>query len=112
MEEPGAEKLPEYEQWLAMLVAPGSSLGGARPKANFREIDHSLWLAKFPAKDDRYDIGAWEYLARQLAVHAGVTMPAARLEALGGDYRTYCSYRFDRTVAVAGWPVVACTRRR
>lgn len=101
VEEPGAEKLPEYEQWLAMLVAPGSSLGGARPKANFRETNHSLWLAKFPAKDDRYDIGAWEYVARQLAAHAGVTMPAARLEALGGDYRTYCSYRFDRTAAVA-----------
>lgn len=102
VEEPGAEKLPEYEQWLAMLVAPGSSLGGARPKANFRETDRSLWLAKFPAKDDRYDIGAWEFVAHQLAGNAGVTMPAARLEPLGGNFRTYCSCRFDRTVASSG----------
>jgi serine/threonine-protein kinase HipA len=102
VEEPGVEKLPEYERWLAMLVAPGSSLGGARPKANFRELDQSLWLAKFPAKDDRHDIGAWEYVTRQLAEPAGVRMPAARLENLGGDFRTYCSRRFDRTRRAGG----------
>ncbi|MBZ8139690.1 HipA domain protein [Rubrivivax gelatinosus] len=96
VEEPGVETLPEYERWLAMLVAPGSSLGGARPKANFRELDQSLWLAKFPAKDDRYDLGAWEFVTQQLALRAGVVMPEARLEALGGDFRSYCAQRFDR----------------
>ena len=59
VEEPGAENLPEYAKWLAMLVAPGSSLGGARPKANFAQTDGALWIAKFPAKDDRYDVGGW-----------------------------------------------------
>ena len=96
VEEPGIEKLPEYERWLAMLVAPGSSLGGARPKANFRELDHSLWIAKFPAKDDRYDVGAWEYIVQVLAERAGVWVPPAKLESLSDDYRTYCAKRFDR----------------
>ncbi|WP_294769362.1 HipA domain-containing protein [uncultured Rhodoferax sp.] len=97
IEDVGIEKLPEYERWLSMLVAPGSSLGGARPKANFRQADGSLWIAKFPAKDDRYDIGAWEQVLQILAVRAGINMPEAHLEALSPDYRTYCSRRFDRT---------------
>ncbi len=96
VEEPGVEKLAEYERWLAMLVAPGSSLGGARPKANFRELDHSLWIAKFPAKDDRYDVGAWEYVVQALAQRAGIWVPMAKLQALNNDYRTYCAQRFDR----------------
>jgi serine/threonine-protein kinase HipA len=96
VEEPGVEKLPEYERWLAMLVAPGSSLGGARPKANFRELDHSLWIAKFPARDDRYDVGAWEYVVQVLARRAGIRVPAAKLEPLNNDYHTYCAQRFDR----------------
>ena len=96
VEEPGIEKLPEYARWLAMLVAPGSSLGGARPKANFRDPDQSLWIAKFPAKDDRYDVGAWEYVTQVLAERAGIWAPSARLEPLSGDYRTYCAKRFDR----------------
>jgi serine/threonine-protein kinase HipA len=96
VEEPGIEKLPEYERWLAMLVAPGSSLGGARPKANFRELDNSLWIAKFPAKDDRYDVGAWEYVVRVLAERAGIWVPPAKLESLGAGYKTYCAKRFDR----------------
>ncbi len=96
VDEPGVERLPEYEQWLAMLVAPGSSLGGARPKANFRDTDQSLWLAKFPARDDRHDVGAWEYVIHRLAASAGVHMAPARLESLGGTHRTFCTARFDR----------------
>jgi serine/threonine-protein kinase HipA len=96
VEEPGIEKLPEYERWLAMLVAPGSSLGGARPKANFRELDASLWIAKFPAKDDRYDVGAWEFVVHTLAERAGIDVSPARLENLSPDYRTFCARRFDR----------------
>jgi hypothetical protein len=61
-----------------MLIAPGTSLGGARPKANFTDADGSLWLAKFPAKDDRYDVGAWELVARNLAQRAGIWMSEAR----------------------------------
>jgi len=96
IEEPGSEKLPEYEKWLAMLIAPGSSLGGARPKANFRDTDASLWIAKFPAKDDRYDVGAWEMVARELAHRCGIWVPKAKLLTLSADYRTYCAKRFDR----------------
>ncbi len=92
----GIESLPEYEQWLAMLMAPGSSLGGARPKANFQDIDGSLWIAKFPAQEDRYDIGKWEYLAHRLANKAGIDVPNARVEQLGSPYHTFCVQRFDR----------------
>jgi serine/threonine-protein kinase HipA len=96
IEEPGVERLPEYERWLAMLIAPGTSLGGARPKANFRMPADELWLAKFPAKDDRYDVGGWEFLVHQLAMRAGIWVPAARLEHLTDRYATFCVARFDR----------------
>ena len=96
VEEPGVEKLPEYERWLAMLIAPGTSLGGARPKANFTDDDKRLWIAKFPAKDDRYNVGGWEYLMHVLARKAGIIVPEARLEYLSDQYGTFCSARFDR----------------
>lgn len=91
-----SESMPEYEQWLAMLMAPGTSLGGARPKANFTDEDGRLWLAKFPAQEDRHDVGAWEFLVNQLARRAGITVPDARLEELSTRHRTYCANRFDR----------------
>ncbi|MYZ53663.1 type II toxin-antitoxin system HipA family toxin [Malikia spinosa] len=96
IEEPGVERLPEYERWLAMLIAPGTSLGGVRPKVNFRMPGDELWLAKFPAKDDRYDVGGWEFLVHQLAQRAGIWVPAARLEHLTESYATFCVARFDR----------------
>ncbi|MES2538621.1 MAG: HipA domain-containing protein [Pseudomonadota bacterium] len=96
IEEPGVEKLPEYEKWLAMLIAPGSSLGGARPKANFTDTDGGLWFAKFPASDDRYDVGAWEFVAHTLAARAGIDVPQARLAQLGERHHTFCVKRFDR----------------
>jgi serine/threonine-protein kinase HipA len=92
----GVEDRPEYAKWLAQLIAPGTSLGGARPKASFRDEDGQLWLAKFPASDDRRDIGAWERLASQLAVAAGVHMPESRLLDFASTYRTYAVMRFDR----------------
>lgn len=96
IEEPGVERLPEYERWLAMLIAPGTSLGGARPKANFRMPGDELWLAKFPARDDRHDVGGWEFLVHQLAIRAGIWVPVARLEHLTDRYATFCVARFDR----------------
>lgn len=96
VEEPGVEKMPEYERWLSMLIAPGTSLGGARPKANFTDENNGLWIAKFPAQDDRYDVGGWEYLTHMLARMAGIVVPDARLEYLSGRYGTFCSARFDR----------------
>lgn len=97
IEEPGVENLPEYEKWLAMLIAPGTSLGGARPKANFTESDGSLWFAKFPAHDDRYDVGAWEFVTHVLADKADIRVPPSRLAKLGERYHTFCVKRFDRT---------------
>jgi serine/threonine-protein kinase HipA len=85
------------ERWLATLIAPGSSLGGARPKATFRDPDGSLWLAKFPSLNDRRDMGAWEYVLHRLAGRAGVTVPQARLLNLGSAHHTFCTRRFDRS---------------
>jgi serine/threonine-protein kinase HipA len=96
IEEADIEKLPEYEQWLAMLIAPGTSLGGARPKANFTSLGNDLWIAKFPAKDDRYDIGAWEYIVHRLAAKAGIWVPQSELRYVGTRYGTFCVERFDR----------------
>lgn len=90
------DDLDALRKWLTVLVAPGASLGGARPKANFTEADGSLWIAKFPARDDDRDVGAWEYLVLQLAQKAGVDVPPAKLIKLGNDFHTFCVQRFDR----------------
>ena len=74
----------------------GASLGGARPKANFTETDGSLWIGKFPARDDDRDVGAWEYVAHTLARKAGVDVPPAKLIRLNNDFHTFCIQRFDR----------------
>jgi serine/threonine-protein kinase HipA len=97
IEDVGIEKLPEYEQWLAILIAPGTSLGGARPKANFTNLGSELWIAKFPAKEDRYDVGAWEYLVHGLARNAGIWLPKSELKHVGTGYGTFCVERFDRS---------------
>ncbi len=88
-------ELSDEEQWLAMLVAPGSSLGGSRPKANYLD-QGELWIAKFPSREDRHDVGAWEHLVSLLAASAGIDMPETGLLALGSPYRTFCAKRFDR----------------
>lgn len=99
LEEEGVEDLPEYEKWLSLLIAPGSSLGGARPKANFQEKDGSLWIAKFPAKNDTYDVGAWEHVIHRLADQAKIWVPSSRAIPLVSQYRTFCVKRFDRVGA-------------
>jgi serine/threonine-protein kinase HipA len=88
--------LDALRKWLSVLVAPGASLGGARPKANFTEADGSLWIAKFPARDDDRDVGAWEYVTHQMATKAGIDVPEARLLRLNNDFHTFCTKRFDR----------------
>ena len=90
------DDLDALRKWLTVLVAPGASLGGARPKANFTEADGSLWIGKFPARDDDRDVGAWEYVAHSLAKKAGVDVPPARLVRLNSDFHTFCVKRFDR----------------
>lgn len=86
----------EEERWLAVLLAPGSSLGGARPKANFVADDGSLWIAKFPSPADRRDVGAWEYLLTRLAADATIAVAETKLMRLGAAHRTFCSRRWDR----------------
>jgi serine/threonine-protein kinase HipA len=86
----------DTRKWLAMLVAPGSSLGGARPKANIVDDYGQLWIAKFPSKNDTVNKGAWEYLAWQLASEAGIEMAESKLENVAGRFDTFFTKRFDR----------------
>jgi serine/threonine-protein kinase HipA len=82
---------------IAQLIAPGSSLGGARPKANYREPDGSLWIAKFPSKTDRRDVGAWEHAYAQLARRAGIEVSDTGVLDIGGQGHAFVTRRFDRT---------------
>lgn len=88
---------PEYLKWLYMLMSPGSSLGGARPKASVYDEEEHLWIAKFPSRYDEYDMGAWEYVVYQLARNAGIEMPECRIEKFNNPYHTFLTKRFDRT---------------
>ncbi len=85
------------DQWLAILMAPGSSLGGARPKANVLDDTGHPWIAKFPSKNDEIDKGLWEYLTYLLATRAGISMAESRVEKVAGDHHTFFTKRFDRT---------------
>ena len=96
LDTPGVEDRPEYREWLLQLTAPGTSLGGARPKATYQDVDGSLWLAKFPAHDDRRNIGLWECLAATLACECGITMPPFRTHMFSGRGHTFAVQRFDR----------------
>lgn len=86
----------EIKKWLAIILAPGSSLGGARPKANILDNNRHLWIAKFPSKNDVTDKAAWEYLAYKLAINAGIEMAECRIEKVAGVYHTFFTKRFDR----------------
>ncbi|MGB0334276.1 MAG: type II toxin-antitoxin system HipA family toxin [Opitutales bacterium] len=87
---------PHYAQWLSMLLAPGTSLGGARPKASVLDPKGDLWVAKFPSRNDEYDVGAWEGVVMQLAQQAGLNVASARVERFSGAGHTFLSQRFDR----------------
>lgn len=86
---------PDVRKWLQILLAPGSSLGGARPKANIRKPDGSLWIAKFPSQKDRTDVGAWEAVAMTLAERCGVEVAPFEMVRYG-QYATFMTRRFDR----------------
>lgn len=86
----------EVQKWLSVLMAPGSSLGGARPKANILDENKDLWIAKFPSKNDTIDKAAWEMLAYELAINAGINMAPSRIEKIAGNYNTFFTRRFDR----------------
>ena len=86
----------DSEEELRLLLAPGSSLGGARPKASVLDADGSLALAKFPSPTDEWLTERWEWVALKLAAAAGIAVPEARLESVGGR-SVLLLQRFDRT---------------
>ena len=84
------------KKWLLILMAPGSSLGGARPKANVIDEHGDLWIAKFPSKGDTNDKAAWEFLAYKLALKAGIEISESKIDTISGKYHTFFTKRFDR----------------
>jgi serine/threonine-protein kinase HipA len=88
---------PEYLKWLTMLVNPGSSLGGARPKASVIDDKKNLWIAKFPSKSDIKDIGGWEMVTNELARNAGLNVAVSKIQKFSNKYYTFLTKRFDRT---------------
>lgn len=88
--------LPD-KKWIMQLVRPGTSLGGARPKASVVDGNKQLYVAKFPSRQDLYDVGLWEHFAHLMAKAAGITCAETRVVAAGSKYHTLLSKRFDRT---------------
>jgi len=86
----------QEEKWLNELLAPGSSLGGARPKASVQAIDGSLWIAKFPSRQDEYNSGAWEKVTHDLARLCFLNVPESKLENFSENGSTFLVKRFDR----------------
>jgi len=85
----------DTDEDLRLLLAPGSSLGGARPKASVRDRDGHLVIAKFPNKGDEVNTVLWEAVALTLAEKAGIPVPAWRLETVA-DKSILLLRRFDR----------------
>jgi serine/threonine-protein kinase HipA len=88
----------EYLKWINLLIAPGSSLGGARPKASVLDPEGHLWIAKFPSINDTKNIGAWEMVVSRLAVKAGLNMAEHDVKQFNNKHHTFLTKRFDRTV--------------
>ncbi len=84
------------EKWLKQLIKPGSSLGGARPKATVIDTKGELWIAKFPSKHDENDSGAWEKVVHDLAEMCGLEKPESKLEKFSKNGSTFLVKRFDR----------------
>lgn len=88
----------DYSKWIDLLIAPGSSLGGARPKAGVIDTEGSLWIAKFPSLRDTKDVGAWEMVVHKLAAAAGIQVPDAILKKFNSPNHTFITKRFDRNI--------------
>lgn len=84
------------DKWLNQLIRPGSSLGGARPKATVMDPKGQLWIAKFPSKNDDSDTGAWEKVVHDLAGMCGLNVPEAKVEKFSKLGSTFLIKRFDR----------------
>ena len=88
------EDIALSEKWLNQLIRPGSSLGGARPKATVIDPKEQLWIAKFPSRNDENDSGAWEMVTHDLAEICGLHVPEAKLEKFSNLGSTYLVKRF------------------
>jgi len=86
----------ESLKWLNMLMAPGASLGGARPKASVVDAKDYLWIAKFPSGNDQVDIGGWEMVVNVLAKEAGLNIADGQVKKFNSKHHTFLSKRFDR----------------
>lgn len=87
----------KIDEALRLLLRPGGSLGGARPKSNVIDTNGSLWIAKFPSINDEVDMGAWEEITATLARSVGIDMSKSRAEKLAGHkHHTFLTERFDR----------------
>lgn len=86
----------EHIQWLNMLIVPGSSLGGARPKANILDEKGHLWIAKFPSGHDFRNVGAWEMAVSEMAQSCGIVMSECRAQRFSSHHHTFLTKRFDR----------------
>lgn len=84
------------EKWLNQLLKPGSSLGGARPKATIQDENGNLWIAKFPSKHDENNTGAWEKTVHDLAGMCGLNIPLSKIETFSKEGSTFLVKRFDR----------------
>ncbi len=92
--EDDAKKL--NEKWLNQLIRPGSSLGGARPKATVIDTEGNLWIAKFPSQNDENNTGAWEKVVHDMAKMCGLNVPESKLETFSSLGSTFLVKRFDR----------------
>lgn len=86
----------ETDHDVRLLVAAGTSMGGARPKVTVKDAEGDLWMAKLPESGDRWDVQAWEYLTLRLASDAGIEVPVARLHRIGPGRSILLTRRFDR----------------
>ncbi len=87
----------EADAWLRMLIAPGGSLGGDRPKASVVDPQGHLWIAKFPSVRDEHNVGAWEMVVHTLAKACGLRVPEALVRRFNSPHHTFLIKRFDRT---------------
>jgi serine/threonine-protein kinase HipA len=86
----------DYLLWLNLLLSPGSSLGGVRPKANVIDTNNELWIAKFPSNADDKDIGGWETVTYELALRSGINMSPSYAQKFNSNQHTFLTKRFDR----------------
>lgn len=97
LEEDPDDTSPQGQEWLRMLIAPGGSLGGARPKATIADEHGHLYIAKFPSARDEYNVGGWEMVANALATGCRLNVACAEARKYASAHHCFMVRRFDRT---------------